>query len=380
MSIAYINNSPRESGMGKSAYEVFLRLQKKLGKDIDFWDLDYKKHALTKNGEVYKKLSPWLLENKIVFWWRLKKTVPKEYDLYHLTNQTISFFPYQPKIVNVFDILEYIYPQRPFDRLVSGFQYRGIKDAAKIISSSDYTKKTLMETYKIPANKIITIYLAADEKFQPILNFKKTNQAQALAEKYKISLDTPYILYVGSEHPRKNFKLVLESLPFVLRDFPTVKLLKIGGPGFKKGRKESMRLIKENNLEGKVIFIEERVPDEELPYFYNLAEVFVFPSFFEGFGIPPLEAMASGCPVVSSNRTSLKEVVEDAVAVINPDRKEDMIDALLKIFKDAGFRQILRSRGLVQAKKFSWEKNAEATLKVYEEAISKSNIKNQNVM
>nr|MQY55010.1 glycosyltransferase [Dehalococcoidia bacterium] len=179
----------------------------------------------------------------------------------------------------------------------------------------------------------------------------------------------PYILFVGSEHPRKNLSTLLTAFKKLKggKQFRDLKLVKVGRAGGLEAdfRGQTMKVVAALDLHREVVFTE-FVPEEELPVYYFNAECFVFPSLYEGFGFPPLEAMACGCPVVTSNTSSLPEVVGDAAIMVDPYDVDGLTNAMREVLTNDGLREAMIEKGLAQAKKFSWDKTAEKTLEVYE--------------
>lgn len=234
---------------------------------------------------------------------------------------------------------------------------KNLPRAKKIIAVSKNTKKDLVEILKVNPEKIAVTPLAADEIFHKKLNSQK--QIEVLAE-YKIL--EPYILYLGTLEPRKNVSRLVEAFANLSKKFPKLNLVLAGRKGWLY--EEIFQKVRDFNLSDKVIFTD-TVAKDERPYLYAGAEVFVYPSLFEGFGLPPLEAMACGAPVVTSNLSSIPEVVGKAALFIDPYNVEEISLVIEKILKNPRLRADLIKKGKIQAKKFSWEKTAEKTLEVF---------------
>ena len=194
----------------------------------------------------------------------------------------------------------------------------------------------------MPEDKIEVIYEAVDhEIFKPYRGRRL--------------IDDPYVLYVGSEHPRKNLPTLLKAFKIVKkRGFENLRLVKIGRPGGREAnfRKSTINVIKSLGLQKDVI-LTEFIPTELLPAYYSHAECFGLPSFYEGFGLPCVEAMACGCPVIVSNASSLPEIVGDAGLKIDPSSVDDLVEALHRVLTDNGLRQEMIYRGLKRAAEFS---------------------------
>lgn len=250
------------------------------------------------------------------------KNVMVIHDLFHLVDK--SFHPL-------------------FFRVYSGFFIgRSIKKSNFIITISEASKKDIQKLLNVSENRIGVTYEAAEEKFTPrILNDLKVSE---LREKY--NLPKKFILYVGVIEERKNIHGIIKIADFLLEkgiDVPVVLVGRIGHNG-----KKYLETIKNRKNMLYVGFVD----DADLPFLYNLASVFIFPSFYEGFGIPPLEAMQSGVPVISSNASSLPEVVGGGV-LLDPSDYLGFVDAIIKILSDDDFRNQLIKNGLTQAEKFS---------------------------
>ena len=178
-------------------------------------------------------------------------------------------------------------------------------------------------------------------------------------------LDESYILYVGSERRRKNLGRLFEAFAALKPELPELKLVKIGSAGrSKKFRDDTIKQLSSLGIAGDVIFVD-HISELELAYYYSSATLLAYPSLYEGFGFPPLEAMACGCPVVTSNTSSLPEVVGEAGIMVDPYDTSSLVRAMRRVLTDSGLRNDMVRRGLEQAKKFSWERTAELTLQLY---------------
>jgi glycosyltransferase involved in cell wall biosynthesis len=234
---------------------------------------------------------------------------------------------------------------------------KGLKRAGKIIAISKFTKKELVKGLGYPTEKIEVVYLGVDRrKYRPLHSFKKPTCFE----------DGKTILYVGTEEFRKNVPTLVKALHKLKKKIPTMKMVKVGRARSRLGRKKLLNLISELNLKKDVKFIE-YVSEKDMPLFYNSADLFVFPSIYEGFGLPPLEAMACGLPVVTSNTSSLPEVVGDAGIMKDPNDVEGLANAMYEVLTDNGLREDLIKKGLKRAKIFSWEKTAKKISRIYKE-------------
>lgn len=291
----------------------------------------------------------------------------KNFDLIH---DTYHFFPYLinkriKKIVTIHDITPILNFEK--HRIVSVLGHRLLLNKVlnkvnKIITVSKSTKKDIVKNFNISPKKITVTLLAADKKYR-LLSNQIVNKVR---KKYKLNF--PYILYVGTLEPRKNIPNLLKAYSKI-KDKLSHKLVITGKKGWKY--KEIFETIDNLKLEKDVLFTG-YVPEEDLPALYNGAELFVFPSFYEGFGLPPLEAMQCGCPVITSNTSSLPEVVGNAGIMVDPNNIDELARQMQRVLTDKKQRQSMIKEGLKQAKKFSWEKCARETLKVYKEVLKKN--------
>jgi len=233
-----------------------------------------------------------------------------------------------------------------------------------IIVDSEATKKDLLGVYPSLKPRIEVIYLGVDHKrFFPAAGWRRGDE---LRRKYQIR-DEPYILFVGVLEPKKNLPSLLRAfgrLRGTWKDGRDYQLILAGPKGWMV--EEILAVAEEMGFQGWVS-IPGAIEDEDLPALYCGAEVFVFPSIYEGFGLPPLEAMACGVPVITSDTSSLPEVVGDAAITVAPADVEGLAAAMRRVLEDQTLREDMRQKGLKRVQSFSWEKTARQTLKVYEE-------------
>ncbi len=300
--------------------------------------------------------------------WHFIRTLNRLGDIVHLPNQHLGRygnFLKMPYIITVHDLIRYLdlkgygtFIHRPNrrDRFYLNLDYKGVKKAKRIIAVSQATKNDLVRYLGIPDERISLVYNGIDHKlFRPV--------------PHRIYSD-PYILFVGSEHPRKNFARLLRAFSQLKGEpgFKDLKLVKIGRAGGQEVpfRRQTMEVINELDLVRDVIFTE-FVPETDLPAYYSGARVFVLLSLYEGFGFPPLEAMACGCPVITSNTSSLPEVMGEAGIMVAPYDTGSLAQAMRQVLTDSELRDDMVRKGLEQSKKFSWEKAAKQTQEVYNE-------------
>lgn len=234
-----------------------------------------------------------------------------------------------------------------------------INRATEVVVDSHSTRKDVEKIFNINGRKISVIYLAAGKEFE------SKKDKDLLEEKLlKYNIKFPYILFVGTLEPRKNILGLLDVFRelVIVQELADYKLVLTGKRGWYY--EEIFKRIKDLGLKDKVV-ITDYVLDEDLPYLYSGARCFIYPSFYEGFGLPVLEALACGCPVITSGVSSLPEVVGESALLVNPGDKKEIVSALNKILSDKELRADLINKGLKQAQNFSWDKSAKSLLEVF---------------
>jgi glycosyltransferase involved in cell wall biosynthesis len=233
-----------------------------------------------------------------------------------------------------------------------------VQKADRIISVSEHTKQDLIDVLKVDPAKVTVVYEAAPPGFQPIRD--RTKHAWV---RRRYNLKGPFLYHVGNIEPRKNLvRLVKAFLLMRQRSKLDVQLVITG----QKGWLTSMLFRELDYLQlGDEVVFTGYVPRTDLPLLMNAAEAFVFPSLYEGFGLPALEAMSCGTPVVTSNISSLPEVVGEAAVLVDPERVESIARGMEAVLIDSDLRELLAKEGLAQARRFSWERAARETLEVY---------------
>lgn len=290
-------------------------------------------------------------------------------DVIHIPSQMGFFLPVScAKVLTVHDLTPYLFPgMYPF---AWGFLYRYLlplilRRVDMVITDSRSAKRDIMEHMGVPETKIRTIYLGVDTERYKVLPLSYVEPAR---QKYQ--LDFPYILYVGNLAPRKNIPTLLKAFHVVSQESRSnYKLVIVGQKAWKdQPIFPIFNTVRALDLQDKVIFLG-YVPEEDLPGIYNAASLFVFPSIYEGFGLPPLEAMMCGVPVITSNSSSLPEVIGDAGIMVDPYDSAALAVAINQALTEDSLRTTLIRKGLERAKLFSWQKCAEETVAVYEEAF-----------
>jgi glycosyltransferase involved in cell wall biosynthesis len=280
-------------------------------------------------------------------------------------------------VMTVHDVLEHMY--RGHDRsslrrtMYLQFTRRVLKGASRILAVSKYTKSEIEKLFGISSARIDVVYNAIDERF--LCGHASSAERQLLKERYLINY--PFLLYAGRISPHKNLVRIIEAFSALKAQlekegrFLDLKLIIIGDELSK--HPDLRRTVIRGGVQNDVRFLG-FIPIEMLRVFYDAAKIFVFPSLYEGFGLPPLEAMVHGTPVVTSNTTSLPEVVGNAAVLVNPENVFEIMRALHRVLVDQALRDKLKLRGYEQSQRFSWDQSARHILRVYEEVAGKRSV------
>ncbi|MGL5616882.1 MAG: glycosyltransferase family 4 protein [Sarcina sp.] len=284
-------------------------------------------------------------------------------DVYHIPQNGIgtNFLVDNPKVITLHDIIPLKLPETVSDTYLKIFNdqiYHILNNIDGIITVSNYSKLDICKNLNYPEEKIFVTHLAAEDQYIPLdrtycKNYLKTN--------YNISDN--YILYVGGFSPRKNILGLIEAFNMSKNKLPLdSKLIILGtkGKSFDLYKKRAEEL----NLEKDIIF-PGFIKAEEMPIFYNSALMLVYPSFYEGFGLPPIEAMACGTPVIASNITSIPEVVSDGAFLINPYDSVAISEAIKEVYLNENLRKNLILKGFKQASSYNWKQTAFDTINIY---------------
>ena len=279
-----------------------------------------------------------------------------------------------PYVITVHDVLEHMYRAHDRSGLRRSLHFhltrRVLSGAGRVLAVSNFTKSEIEKLFGIPGSRIEVVYNAIDERF--LRGHASDADRQILAERYLVTY--PFLLYAGRISPHKNLVRIIEAFSALRTElekedkFPDLKLIIIGDELSK--HPDLRRTVIRSGVQNDVRFMG-FVPIEMLRIFYDAAKIFVFPSLYEGFGLPPLEAMAHGTPVVTSNTSSLPEVVGNAAVLVNPENVFEIMRALHRVLLDQSVREKIKQRSYEQAKKFSWEASARRVLEIYREVAAK---------
>lgn len=364
---AYPIAAPRLSGVGVHAMEIASRLCRR--KELDCTLLLYDFLKRKGSGNILKERIPntKVVQNNLLpyglyveLWDRfpnlgLEQVFGVTADISHFFNFVIPPRPVGKVVNTVHDLVYLNFPEtmekRNYRRLCNHLK-RSCQEADIVITVSHTIKQEIADQMGIPKEKIRVVYNGVDQKrFHP--------NAGRLA-----SMPEHYFLYLGTLEPRKNLTGLLEAYQLGKKRFDGCKLVLGGAKGWEYN--EIFQKVRELGLENDVVF-PGYLPAERLPALYAGADAFVFPSFYEGFGIPPLEAMACGTPVITSCCSSLPEVAGDAAVLVNPYHREELAAAMERVLTDEILRKTCICRGLERVKKFTWEKAADDVFQIYKE-------------
>lgn len=272
-----------------------------------------------------------------------------------------------PYVMTVHDMLEHM--SRPRQQGVWRSLYfqmtkRVLGGAARIFAVSNFTRNEIEKLFDVPLKHIEVVYNAIDERF--LHGHASAADRELIAQRYQVTY--PFLLYAGRISPHKNVVRMIEAFSALKTElekeqlYPDLKLIIIGDD--LSGNPDLRRTVIRSRVQNDVRFLG-FIPIEVLRTFYDEAKIFVFPSLYEGFGLPPLEAMAHGTPVVTSNVSSLPEVVGNAAVLVNPENVFEIMRALHRVLTDQPLRDRMKERGYQQAMKFSWEISVRRVLDVY---------------
>lgn len=292
----------------------------------------------------------------------IKKLHP---DLVHFTHFNKPIFYFGKSVVTIHDLIKHFFKGRLNTTKnasiywIKHFFYLITTNIAiktsSIIVPSDYWRDYLIDKFRVNPEKITTTHEAVDPNF-----LNKIDQLSNLKNKY--SSKDPYIIYTGNLYPHKNPSILIEALV----KLPYLKLKIICARNYFTQRLE--KLIKKNRLGNRVEFLG-YIPDEEFQKIYSQSLALVHPSFMEGFSLTGLEAMALGCPVISSNNSCLPEIYQDSVLYFDPTNVNDLVEQIEKLYKSKDLRNQLIKQGYIQVKKYSWDKTAKQTFSVYKNLL-----------
>lgn len=349
-----------------------LRSLAQLDRDTDYYVLHSRKDRNPSlPGPNFQPVACWTPPHNRLERWALGVEVAQlGLDLLHTTDFIPPALGYRRSVITVHDLTFLHYPQ--FLTAESHRYYNqqiewAVRRADHILADSYASKSDLATLLDVPSEKVTVVHLAADPVFRPL----PEAEAERIAAHY--ALEPGYLLCVGTLEPRKNLPGLFRSYRLLLDAGVTPAcLVLVGSKGWLYD--EIFERVEELHLGERVHFLH-GVPDGDLAGLYNAASLSVTPSFYEGFGLPALEAMACGTPVVVADRSSLPEVVGEAGLLVDPDDPDDIAQALTCVLTDDLLRARMRELGLAQAARFTWERTAEETLAVYRAVLASGQVR-----
>jgi glycosyltransferase involved in cell wall biosynthesis len=358
--ILLISNRSPSTGIGTYSHQLVKHLKETWHVDLDFLNLttlaeDSYGNIVSMSSQKIKRLVDHLL---------FLQKIPKDYKVYHILNPNLGILIMKchPAVVTVHDVFPFT-PIATHDLITQSlgldspillamkFNIKFVKTADRIISVSKHTKKDLISLFRIKASKIHVIYPGIDRNVFHVRDKRKARQNLNLPQKSKI------ILHIGVDEPRKNIKTLIEAFYKVKKRVPEALLVRIGGM-----RSATKKLIASLHLNDSIVH-HKKVPSTHL--FYNAADVLAFPSYYEGFGLPVLEAMASGLPVVAGDSTSIPEIVGKAGMLFPPFNATILSELICKVINDKKTQQEMTIGGLERSSNFDWNLCAKQTLEIY---------------
>lgn len=359
----------RHAGLGRYAGEL-LKAMRAAAPQNEYVGLYYAPREMAvdkelenlKTARVPLNAKPWRMSVLLAYYFGMSmdRWLPPT-DLFHGTDHLLPPLKHSRTVFTIHDLIFRFFPQYhlPLNRWYLNLMLpKFMRRADAIIAVSENTRRDVVRLMDIPAEKISVIYEAANPSFRPI---ESRAELQAVRATYK--LPARFILFFSTIEPRKNLVTLFDAYAELLRrDADAPPLVVMGRKGWLY--EETLQHIHALGLTQRVI-LTDWVKSQDVPAVINLADLFVFPSLYEGFGLTPLEAMACGTPVISSNASSLPEVVGDAGILIEPRDVAGFANAMERVLHDAELRQDLSARGSRQASQFSWERAARETLALY---------------
>jgi glycosyltransferase involved in cell wall biosynthesis len=295
--------------------------------------------------------------------WVLRRERP---DVYHAPHYVLPVAVPTRSVVTIHDCIHLMFPQYLPNRAAYTYAWTTMRSAARraqrVLTVSEASKRDILHFCGIPAGKVVVVHNAIDERYWVP---PAAEDIERVRERYQ--LQHRFVLYAGTIKPHKNLVRLIAAFAQLRREFDDVTLLIIGDEISKLPALR--RAVHGHKLHKHVRFLG-YVDERTLAALYRLASVFAFPSLYEGFGLPPLEAMASGTPVVTSNVSSLPEVTGDAAVLVDPRDVDAIVDGLSRVLRDPDLAATLRERGLARARAFSWEVSVNRTLRVYREVAT----------
>lgn len=382
MEIDYINGIRTDKIFGMSKYQMEIR--KRIHADLNMIEYDSLMYYFEKkfsdsskpmsNKQTHSKIGS---TDKIIthakntlktidkyrYISKVKASI-KNGNIKHITSQELAYLlndvDLERSVVTCYDLIPWVYNGERSK--IWKENMRGLMKADLIITISKFSKREIMEYLKYPEDRIKIVYPGVDHSVY------KINRDKKILNSLKIGDNDKVVLYVGSETPRMNVDVLLKAFALLKKNLPNVKFVKIGESQSYGARENIVKLINQLDIKDDVIFTG-YVSEDDMPKWYNSADILVYPCDYAGFGLPPLEAMSCGTPVITSNTSSLPEVVGPEGLMVDPKDHRVMAEKLEHVLANDEISDELVSNGLERAKNFSWDEAARITMETYEGMI-----------
>ena len=356
MKVGFVNNAWRGTGVGRYAFDLFTQY-KQMKKDFNMLYIN-SKFSFGLDDELIKIIKSSIKNATFSNFFIYPGKILSSYDVYHVSNETIAkCCKGRKSVLTIAALLPFISNKDSFlKKLMEKMQLANAKNAERIITFANATKDHISKELKIDQEKIKVVYPGVNHDL-----FKPRDKTES-RKKYNLPLDKKIILHVGTEEPRKNVETFLKALPELVKSFPDILFVRVGWQS-----QSCKEIIEKNNLQNFVKYMD--IPTQVVHEIYNAADLFVFPSYYEGFNFTLAEALSSGLPTVTANISANPEVVGDASILVDPYDPKGFSDGTSKILTDHVLAKKLSKDALQQADKFQWSKSAEETWKTYEELI-----------
>ncbi len=380
MQIDYINGPKTDKIFGMSKYQM--EIERRLNIELNlieynslmrYFDKRYQNHSKNKSDTHNKSL---IWEKSLNLISNLGKktlrsidqqryihkvnTAIKKENIKHITTQEYAYvqnsLEMEKTIITCHDLIPWVYENDHSNFWKSNIS--GLKKADTIITVSEFSKNDIVKHLDYPSENVHVVKDAVDHSRYYV------DRNKEILDTLKISAQQKVILYVGSETPRQNVPVLIKAFARLKNKIPDIKLVKIGESQSYGARANILKLISELKLDEDVFFVG-YVSEKDMPKWYNAADILVYPCKYAGFGLPPLEAMACGTPVITANTTSLPEVVGDAGIMVDPDDYKVIGEEMYKILTNEKLREEFIKKGIRRSKLFNWNTSAQQTFDIY---------------
>lgn len=369
VNVLLVNDHPPYTGIGKYWHELYKNLPNHLPEDwvrsglMQNMGGNYSPSATDINVQFRPK---WCKQVRFGKWYNINSyyyyphKIPATHSLYHISSQMMgqSVRFVNPAIATCHDLIAYEHADnlKKIKQWIQRKHIKALRQASGLIFISEHSKNSFLRYFDYPDEKTVVIYHGTSSVFHP-------RDKSACRAELELPEEIPIIIAVGSESERKNLPVTLQVIQKLRSTFPDVLLIRIGGQS-----RFSREYLKANKLEENVCY-KKHIPEETLAKYYNAADLLIFPSTYEGFGLPVIEAMSSGLPVITSNVTSLPEIVGDTRQIHNPMDVESFASRAEQILTSKWLYAELSEKNLNRAKNFTWDTVARQTVKFYREIL-----------